>query len=177
MKNIVLPLSSEIHPSYFEYAYGKQPVAQSSSKFKLPSLTQLVHVSELCVLLVITILVVGSYRLNVQLPPPATTTTAESNSPDVEKQLEQVGQILDYLLKKVENPPPLASSSDATPAKSCRIAVAKAVLRTGPGKDFSPLLTLAQDSELLVEDEAAEWLQVIAPTGQKAWVSKQVVKL
>ena len=55
------------------------------------------------------------------------------------------------------------------------INVNKANLRTGPGKNNSPLMTVSKGTRLAVETRKGEWYRVIAPTGARAWVSSEVV--
>lgn len=51
----------------------------------------------------------------------------------------------------------------------------KAQLRTGPGMNNSPLMTVAQGTRLAIETRTGEWYRVIAPSGARAWVSAHVV--
>ena len=51
----------------------------------------------------------------------------------------------------------------------------KAHLRTGPGKDNSPLMAVSRGTRLAVETRRGAWYRVIAPTGARAWVSADVV--
>lgn len=51
----------------------------------------------------------------------------------------------------------------------------KAHLRTGPGKDNSPLMAVSKGTRLAVETRSGDWYRVIAPTGMRAWVSSDVV--
>lgn len=55
------------------------------------------------------------------------------------------------------------------------ITVDKANLRTGPGQQHSPLLTVARGTRLTVEKRQGEWYRVVAPTGERAWISSEVV--
>ncbi len=52
----------------------------------------------------------------------------------------------------------------------------KANLRTGPGLNNSPLMTVSKGTRLAVETRQGEWYRVIAPTGARAWVSGTVVQ-
>ncbi len=51
----------------------------------------------------------------------------------------------------------------------------KAQLRTGPGKDNSPLMTVSQGTRLAIETRTGDWYRVISPTGTRAWVSSDVI--
>ncbi len=55
------------------------------------------------------------------------------------------------------------------------IIVDKAQLRTGPGKDNSPLMAVTKGTRLAIETRQGEWYRVLAPTGARAWVSSDVV--
>jgi len=57
------------------------------------------------------------------------------------------------------------------------VTVDKANLRTGPGTDNSPLMTVARGTRLAVETRQGEWYRVISPTGARAWVSSDVISL
>jgi hypothetical protein len=56
------------------------------------------------------------------------------------------------------------------------VVVAKANLRTGPGLNNSPLMTVSKGTRLAVETRRGEWYRVIAPSGTRAWVSGDVVR-
>ena len=68
--------------------------------------------------------------------------------------------------------PTPASSTDLTIAT---VAVEKAELRLGPGKNHSALMTVAKGSRLAVEARQGEWLRVFAPNGQRAWILSKLV--
>lgn len=55
------------------------------------------------------------------------------------------------------------------------VTAEKAFLRTGPGKDNSPLMSVGQGTKLVVETRAGEWFRVITPTGTRAWVVSEVL--
>jgi uncharacterized protein YgiM (DUF1202 family) len=55
------------------------------------------------------------------------------------------------------------------------VAVDKAELRLGPGKNHSALMTVAKGSRLAVEARQGEWLRVFAPNGQRAWILSKLV--
>jgi hypothetical protein len=51
----------------------------------------------------------------------------------------------------------------------------KAHLRTGPGEENSPLMTVSRGTRLAVETRSGNWYRVISPAGTRAWVSADVV--
>ncbi|MCB0318290.1 MAG: SH3 domain-containing protein [Bdellovibrionales bacterium] len=55
------------------------------------------------------------------------------------------------------------------------VVVKKANIRTGPGVNNSPLMTVSRGTRLAVETRQGEWYRVIAPTGVRAWVNTQVI--
>jgi hypothetical protein len=56
------------------------------------------------------------------------------------------------------------------------IAVEKADLRLGPGKNHSALMTLRRGSRLAIEARQGEWYRVFAPNGQRAWIHSSLVR-
>ncbi|MCB0330943.1 MAG: SH3 domain-containing protein [Bdellovibrionales bacterium] len=75
---------------------------------------------------------------------------------------------------------PAAMTRPGTPESTQQLAIAtvmvpKANLRAGPGMNHSVLLTVPKGSRLVVETRKSEWYRVIAPTGERAWVSGDVV--
>jgi len=52
----------------------------------------------------------------------------------------------------------------------------KAHLRTGPGKDNSPLMSVSVGTRLAVETRQGDWYRVITPRGTRAWVAGEVIK-
>ncbi len=55
------------------------------------------------------------------------------------------------------------------------VTAEKAQLRTGPGMNNSPLMTVAKGTRLAIETRSGEWYRVIAPSGARAWVSADVI--
>lgn len=55
------------------------------------------------------------------------------------------------------------------------VVVEKANLRTGPGNEHSPLMSVTRGTRLLVEIRRGGWYRVISPNGTRAWVSADVV--
>lgn len=50
-------------------------------------------------------------------------------------------------------------------------------LRTGPGGQYSTLMTVPQGTSLAVESRQGEWLRVITPMGARAWVNSAAVQI
>jgi hypothetical protein len=55
------------------------------------------------------------------------------------------------------------------------VAVEKADLRLGPGKNHSALMSLRRGSRLMVEARQGEWYRVFAPNGDRAWIAASLV--
>jgi hypothetical protein len=76
-------------------------------------------------------------------------------------------------------PPPMprrpAAPQPAEDMPVATVVVDKANLRTGPGSEHSPLMSVTQGTRLLVELRRGEWYRVISPNGTRAWVSADVV--
>lgn len=73
----------------------------------------------------------------------------------------------------IKDVPAPAPSNDMDVAT---IAVDKADLRLGPGKNNSALMTLPRGSRLAVEARSGEWYRVFAPNGQRAWIHSSLVR-
>lgn len=55
------------------------------------------------------------------------------------------------------------------------VVAEKAFLRSGPGKNNSPLMSVTQGTRLAIEIEQNGWYRVISPTGTRAWVDGEVI--
>ncbi len=55
------------------------------------------------------------------------------------------------------------------------VTVPKANLRTGPGLNNSPLMSVKKNSRLVVEKQLNGWYRVVTPEGTRAWISASVV--
>jgi len=83
----------------------------------------------------------------------------------------------------VQKKPVSPSSENAAlhrerPADDMQVATVtadKVLLRTGPGKENSPLMAVTKGTRLAVETRNGDWYRVIAPSGVRAWVSGDVV--
>ncbi|MCO6432489.1 MAG: SH3 domain-containing protein [Deltaproteobacteria bacterium] len=60
-------------------------------------------------------------------------------------------------------------------AQIATVIADKVHLRTGPGKENSPLMAVTKGTRLTVETRSGDWYRVMAPTGRRAWVSADVV--
>lgn len=65
--------------------------------------------------------------------------------------------------------------SSAADMQVATVIVDKAHLRTGPGRENSPLMAITKGTRLAVETRSGDWYRVIAPSGVRAWVSSDVV--
>jgi FtsZ-binding cell division protein ZapB len=55
------------------------------------------------------------------------------------------------------------------------VAVDKADLRLGPGKNHSALMAVPRGSRLVIETRQGEWYRVFAPSGERAWIQAGMV--
>ena len=60
--------------------------------------------------------------------------------------------------------------------ESVRVIKKKVNLRLGPGEQHSPFLTVGKGAMLLVERKERNWYRVIAPTGKRLYVRKDMVE-
>jgi len=74
--------------------------------------------------------------------------------------------------RRIDAPSERAPSSEMPIAT---VNVDNANLRTGPGLNNSPLMTVSKGTRLTVETRQGDWYRVISPTGARAWVASSVI--
>ena len=68
------------------------------------------------------------------------------------------------------------NAPSSSPDMQIAVVIADKVhLRTGPGKENSPLMAVTKGTRLAVETKNGGWYRVIAPTGARAWVSEETI--
>lgn len=55
------------------------------------------------------------------------------------------------------------------------VVVDKANLRAGPGTNNSPIMTIGKGTRLAIETRQGDWYRVVAPTGERAWISRDTI--
>jgi len=55
------------------------------------------------------------------------------------------------------------------------VIVDKANLRAGAGMEHSPIMSIAKGTRLAIETKSGDWYRVVAPTGERAWISRDTV--
>jgi len=90
------------------------------------------------------------------------------------------GQRLNSSLRASLGSEPAKSAAKKASPKTSDMLIAtvtarKANLRTGPGPNHSPLMTVAKGTRLAVETRRGSWYRIIAPTGVRAWISSDIV--
>ncbi|MCB0332168.1 MAG: SH3 domain-containing protein [Bdellovibrionales bacterium] len=101
---------------------------------------------------------------------------------DSQKRQAQITNVLKFLVSTTNPPeePPQRHTAPVVqetlpPAETITLQV-KANLRTGPGLEFEPAMKLAKGSRLVVQGYDDGWYSIMAPTGERLWVSQEVVK-
>ena len=69
---------------------------------------------------------------------------------------------------------PLAPSSEVLVAE---VTKPKVNLRTGPGTEHSALMQVKQGARLTVESKQGDWYRVLTPTGSRAYVRSDVIRI
>lgn len=72
--------------------------------------------------------------------------------------------------------PDVAPPAPSENLQVATVAVEKAELRLGPGKNHSALMTIPRGSRLAVEVRQGEWYRVFAPSGERAWIHSSLVR-
>lgn len=70
---------------------------------------------------------------------------------------------------------PVLEESD-TDMLIATVSVSKANLRTGPGLNNSPIMSVSRGTRLAIERRLGGWYRVLAPNGTRAWVSGSVIE-
>jgi hypothetical protein len=78
--------------------------------------------------------------------------------------------------KSMRDSAPQVAADPAGDLQVATIAVDKADLRLGPGRNHSALMSLRRGSRLAVEARQGEWYRVFAPNGQRAWIHSSLVR-
>ena len=101
---------------------------------------------------------------------------------DIEKKFADVSVVLRYLLDRVKGNTNFSVTDALNPELSeqggalvVTVRASSAYLRTGPSKEDSPLMTVARGTKLAVETKRGDWFRVIAPNGERTWISKDVI--
>jgi hypothetical protein len=74
---------------------------------------------------------------------------------------------------------PLTQPVDNRPATDMlvgRVVAEKANLRSAPGLNNSPMMTVPRGTTLVVETRQGDWYRVYAPNGTRAWVASEVLE-
>ena len=104
---------------------------------------------------------------NRQKIQPANSGTSRVAPP--QKNPEQYNQNL-----RVRDPSEIQSKVEGD-MQIATVIAEKAQLRTGPGMNNSPLMTVGQGTRLAIETRNGDWYRVVSPTGARAWVSADVL--
>ncbi|NLF25455.1 MAG: SH3 domain-containing protein [Deltaproteobacteria bacterium] len=81
--------------------------------------------------------------------------------------------------KEVAKAPSLLSRAQEVKASEdmpiATVMVDNANLRSGPGKNHSPIMSVSKGTRLAIETRQGDWYRVVAPTGARAWIDAKIV--
>lgn len=83
--------------------------------------------------------------------------------------VRNITQQRDPLLSKQQD----QKANDEMPIAT--VVVDKANLRAGPGTNNSPIMTIGKGTRLAIETRQGDWYRVVAPTGERAWISRDTI--
>jgi uncharacterized protein YgiM (DUF1202 family) len=83
--------------------------------------------------------------------------------------------------RPVQAAPRLRAPAAAQPSQPEDMPIATVVakvahLRSGPGTNNSPLMSVERGARLTVEEHVEGWYRVVAPTGKRAWIESSLVR-
>ena len=85
---------------------------------------------------------------------------------------------------KIQPPAPIKKPTLLTEAQQQKssedmpiatVMVDNANLRSGPGANNSPIMSVSKGTRLAIEARQGDWYRVIAPTGSRAWIDAKIV--
>ncbi len=82
---------------------------------------------------------------------------------------------LKYGGRNIERPLPSKPNKIEPDMQIVTVTADKVHLRTGPGKENSPLMAVTKGMRLAVETRNGDWFRVMTPNGARAWISSDVV--
>jgi hypothetical protein len=83
---------------------------------------------------------------------------------------EQVQAVLSTPVRRTGSVTSAPVSAPRGDVVTVEVIVPKATLRTGPGEEHSSLMEIQRGSILVVEAREGEWLRVVSPKGQRAYI-------
>ncbi|MCB0322087.1 MAG: SH3 domain-containing protein [Bdellovibrionales bacterium] len=72
---------------------------------------------------------------------------------------------------------PVANAAPLADVVILEVTGSKVNLRSGPGEEHSPIMQVQEGTRLTVEDREGDWYRVFTPTGARAFVREDVVKV
>jgi SH3-like domain-containing protein len=108
---------------------------------------------------------------SVDTPPRASAPAVAAEASRVNQRAASTGLDERPQIASDVAPPPVTQNLQVA-----TVAVDKAELRLGPGKNHSALMAIPRGSRLAVEVRQGEWYRVFAPTGERAWIQSSLVR-
>jgi len=112
------------------------------------------------------------------------TAALERQVSSMEERFSKISVVLRFLLDAAKsNDGARAKAPDELPsALSGDMPVAEVLsdrlnLRTGPGYNNAPLMTVGRGTRLVVEDASGPWVRVVAPNGTRAFALKSELRI
>lgn len=109
-------------------------------------------------------------------PPGGSLILAGTSSGGLEERFQKISTVLSYLLNQRILATPQGSGTEGE-LPVATVIVDKAYLRTGPGKEHSPVMALSRGTRLVVERQEGSWYEVTGPTGQRLWAAGEVIEV
>jgi len=99
----------------------------------------------------------------------------------LDEHLNKATRVLQFLVSELktedltsQNVALLETLNQSNP-KIVEVSVDKANLRAGPGENHAMVMAISGGSRLIVETEQNGWYRVIAPSGERLWISKSLL--
>ena len=177
-------IEAETNPWVSSSHLGSQRFEKSPSHFPVFSYSTIAKLIVVNLILVALIVQTKAlYRIEAGVEPSPKLTQADVSleaaalsTGNLEERFQKISTVLSYLLNQ-RTSAPLPGSVAEGELPVATITADKAYLRSGPGKEHSPVMAMSRGTRLVVERQEGNWYQVTGPTGQRLWAAGEVLEV
>lgn len=105
---------------------------------------------------------------------------------EVELNIQRITKVLTYLhgaiTEAIGEPsdkldPHFHENQPTTELPTVTVIVPKANLRAAPDINSEPIAAVSEGTQLVLETAVGEWFEIVAPSGERAWIKKSLVSI
>lgn len=164
-------MSSKIHQAYKDALSDRFPtlLAETSEQLRRP------HRTYIRSLAIVTFAVAG-LSITIALFPLRESVKTSSRVETIDEDLSNLTAVVSGLVSSAEVPIPGLRVDAPKGEKIVEVTSMNVNLRSGPGPEHGPVMSVTRGARLVVETEHGDWLRVIGPTGERLWVAAQFTR-